>query len=440
MMRPNIFLIVGDTLRKDYSIGLDKLTEFGFKKINNVYSAASWTLPSHASMFTGLYPSYHGIHEFYGQKYMVEDLAEISRKNLSKINNIISLLKSENYYTINISANAYISKHFGFEFDESYLINFPPIGIIKENESTIKKIDENIFTEKIPSKLKMLINSYGVRGSISKIYDYIIRNVYLATHKYYVDKGCMKILQILLSILKNNYLNPVFVFINLMESHEPYSRDRLLTKEITKKYDYNFLYSIFNGKIKDKHIIDHYKSLYPIHAHKSVQCILNIVSKLLKTYNTLGDNSVFIITADHGNLIGDKEKIFHGYYLYNELLEVPFYIRVPQDLVNYLIFDQNKFRSLTNIYDIIKGIIYNERINLNFDFVIAESFGPQYGSNIIKSYFNYDNETIKHAYMHRIKVISNGVNLIYNRDLASIEENNSISNIEKYIDIIRNYY
>ena len=63
MRRYNVVLIVIDTLRADHAQGLDKLLDLGFVKYEDVYATAPWTLPSHASMFTGMYPSEHGIHE-----------------------------------------------------------------------------------------------------------------------------------------------------------------------------------------------------------------------------------------------------------------------------------------------------------------------------------------------------------------------------------------
>ncbi|WP_230937930.1 alkaline phosphatase family protein [Sulfolobus acidocaldarius] len=65
MKRPNMILIVLYTLRYDYSHGLDKLLEYGFVKYENAYSTSPWTLPSHISMFTGLYLTFHGVYEGY---------------------------------------------------------------------------------------------------------------------------------------------------------------------------------------------------------------------------------------------------------------------------------------------------------------------------------------------------------------------------------------
>ncbi|HLK31809.1 MAG TPA: sulfatase-like hydrolase/transferase, partial [Terriglobales bacterium] len=67
---PNVLVIVVDTLRADH------LSLFGYPRLtsphidafarqgvlfDNAISTASWTLPSHASMLTGLYPHEHGL-------------------------------------------------------------------------------------------------------------------------------------------------------------------------------------------------------------------------------------------------------------------------------------------------------------------------------------------------------------------------------------------
>ncbi|RPJ43501.1 MAG: hypothetical protein EHM19_08595, partial [Candidatus Latescibacterota bacterium] len=70
--RPNIVLISIDTLRPDHlgcygyerrtSPHIDRLAERGIV-FEDAMSASCWTLPSHATMLTGLYPSFHGLQD-----------------------------------------------------------------------------------------------------------------------------------------------------------------------------------------------------------------------------------------------------------------------------------------------------------------------------------------------------------------------------------------
>ncbi|HUT84328.1 MAG TPA: sulfatase-like hydrolase/transferase, partial [Thermodesulfobacteriota bacterium] len=69
--KPNIILITLDTVRADHvscygyerqtTPNLDAFSREGVL-YKNAYATASWTLPSHASIFTGMYPTKHGAH------------------------------------------------------------------------------------------------------------------------------------------------------------------------------------------------------------------------------------------------------------------------------------------------------------------------------------------------------------------------------------------
>ena len=108
MRKPNVVILVIDTLREDYAGGLEALRELGFVKYENAIAPAPWTLPSHVSLITGLYPSQHGIHEAYGV-YADRELMELSTQRLSALNHgIIGELMDEGYSVYVTSANPFI--------------------------------------------------------------------------------------------------------------------------------------------------------------------------------------------------------------------------------------------------------------------------------------------------------------------------------------------
>jgi arylsulfatase A-like enzyme len=117
-----VLLISVDTLRRDhlgaYGYGrdtsphLDRLAAGGVL-IEDVFSVSPWTLPSHATMLTGLYPAGHGLRDD-GVKLPggVATLAEIFRDAA--------------WHTFAVVSNVYVSRAFGFErgfevFDDSLL-------------------------------------------------------------------------------------------------------------------------------------------------------------------------------------------------------------------------------------------------------------------------------------------------------------------------------
>jgi len=153
MHKPNIVIIVLDTLREDHAQGLDKLLDYGFVKYQNAIAPAPWTLPSHASMFTGLYPSEHGIHET--QERRGEELIRYSRLRMSTLeNNILRKYKDENYNTILISANSiFVTPIAGFEAGHNILID--PITSSIETDDAIT-IDAEV--KKLGSSNSILYN------------------------------------------------------------------------------------------------------------------------------------------------------------------------------------------------------------------------------------------------------------------------------------------
>jgi arylsulfatase A-like enzyme len=140
MRKPNIVIIVLDTLREDHAQGLDRLLDYGFVKYQNAIAPAPWTLPSHVSMFTGLYPSEHGIHET--KELRAEELIRHAqaRTNALKEHNVFNKLKDEGYTTYLISANeAWVTPLTGFKADVNLLVDFLTKMIITDDTMKINE-------------------------------------------------------------------------------------------------------------------------------------------------------------------------------------------------------------------------------------------------------------------------------------------------------------
>jgi arylsulfatase A-like enzyme len=80
---------------------LDRLAERSVV-FDRAYSSASWTLPAHASLLTGLYPDRHG--------------AMHQRRKLSKTVSTLAIkLKLRGFDTVGFTDGGYVARHFGFE-------------------------------------------------------------------------------------------------------------------------------------------------------------------------------------------------------------------------------------------------------------------------------------------------------------------------------------
>ncbi len=121
---PNLVIITIDTLRADH------LECYGYKSIKtprinalaadgilveNAYSPIPLTLPSHASLFTGTYPLFHGVRDFSG--------FTLSKERIT----LATMLKSTGYSTGAVVGAAVLEARWGINqgFD-SYYDNFPP--------------------------------------------------------------------------------------------------------------------------------------------------------------------------------------------------------------------------------------------------------------------------------------------------------------------------
>ena len=414
-MKPDILLIIADTLRKDFSQGLDKLLDLGFVKYDNAVSTSPWTLPSHVSIFTGLYPSQHGVHEYYGINDLVDDYGRLGRHAMAKYDNLISLLRDEGYRTIQITANSFVSPVYGFDFDESYIIPPPPIFVLDPKTFKSTFLRNTYWSSKLGLAFEMIKSGRIIeliKAGISYFHYYYLSK--------YPHKGCNLILD---TLKKLDLSDRFFLFINEMEAHEPYSFDVIRKYGV---YDYNFLRSIFLNSA-EYFMIDHYKKYYSIHAEMSVNCVLNIMSELNKRLDM--NNLLIIIAADHGNYIGENGRVNHGYYLSDELLKVPLYIKYPEEVGQKLKIKKD-YVSITSLYYLVKSLVYNETFQSN-DLIVSESYGPHQTLSFIKSKFNLSDSELKKYYSHRIRLTTREGYIVYDINNDTIVEQRGDFNIDQ---------
>ena len=115
----NIILIVIDTLRDGIinfqQLKYDNVPFFkDFTIYENCIATAPWTIPSHASIFTGKYPSEHGIHEDREHKTSSINLNDFFPTKL-EYGTIFQKLKEKGYTNYGISRNISIRPGTVFE-------------------------------------------------------------------------------------------------------------------------------------------------------------------------------------------------------------------------------------------------------------------------------------------------------------------------------------
>jgi len=362
----NVILIVVDTLRKDYAKPLEEdLKKIGFISYKNVFAPAPWTVPSHASIFTGSYPSLHKAHETKDKKGM-----EIILKNSNILSKDLQML---NYKTYLFTANPYIRPCLGYKgFHYFYEVNGrkPRILFLNYNDSIYisnlkKKLNNNmleLIKYLILNNLKIFIKAIisKLLSPINPFYYIIIAKI----RKWPLDKGAKKFEKIFKNFKFSKEIS-YFIFTNLMEVHEPY-----FLGDKTIEVRRNII-----GKRLDKNYVEKCKKMYI----KQVKYVSQRIIKIMKIFIEKGifNDSFIIITSDHGQLLGEHGKFGHVCFLHDELIKVPLLIKYPSNK-NIEKIDTEELISLTRLKDIIKNVIQKDIVNdriLYSKTVFAESFG-----------------------------------------------------------------
>ena len=354
-------MIVVDTMRFDYSDMIDSLN--WLKKIKLV-STSSWTFPSHVSLFTGLVPSDHGIFEKNAGKGINHYF------NPWRFDSIQKYVRMEGYEIIWITANPYLTPTFGFDgFDEIYEIG-----------ETKKQHPKSV-------------------GDVAEIR-------YKLT-PWFVEKGVTQSIE----ILKNkNFRGPVFLFLNLMEVHDPYVRndpdytpEKLLKLKI-KCYDSSVCKRWLSGY---KHSVNY--------LNKKLYTLMNILQRKL-------NNPIFVILGDHGQLLGEYDKLGHELWLYDEVIHTPLWtnVNIPSDVLS--IIDVPRL--------IISELEGNEFLPQKVFF--SETYGPA-------SYPESERELAERYMQWRIAVEDRSGKIIYNVDEEKIEwsRGNTEYLVEKIMEYIK---
>ena len=358
---PNIVLIVLDTMgAKHMSLygyprlttpNLERLAE-EFKVFTRCYATSCWTIPSHASMFTGLYPSQHGAHE----------------ANLSldvRCRHLATVLKQMGYRNYGFSANCLVSPQNGLcpDFDEFNEFDYDPHFMRFEQpenkarqEFLTQLILKPVSWEKFLFFLRYLLDSKDYEVP----YQYVKRwlgRFFRLTPLQRSWPSSLKIMQKCFEIIlqhQKSFPTPYFIFINIIEPHQHYNPPRLFRK-YSSLYSWQKISTLkFHSPVyadKAKELLPEYVNLYDDEII-TTDSLLATLLKNLKSLNSF-DNTMVILTSDHGEHFGEKGHYEHRLSLYNELLWVPLMVKFPGSAHRGI---DNRLASLNDLFATIMEV------------------------------------------------------------------------------------
>lgn len=308
--KPNVIVITLDTLRaRNLSfLGYEKLTtphleEFSRESIlySSAYAPTSWTLPSHASLFTGKWIHQHG--------------ADTQHQQLDGTQlTLAEILKGEGYQTAGFVAGPYVKARYGLSqgFDlYKDRLDFFEYHTLYERFSI-----RRLFEEVCPKLFRFVFQTDG-------------------------EKSAEELNEEVFEWLKNRRSGSFFLFLNYFDAHDPYTRGAELREfptenaGLTADYANSLIQKLYydpkarvNNYRWNKELRDFMLSLYDAEI-KYLDVHLGRLFERLKKLS-LWENSLIVITSDHGEEFFEHGGLQHRQTLYSEVLHVPLLIKLPR--------------------------------------------------------------------------------------------------------------
>lgn len=329
---PSVLVLILDTVRADH------LSIYGYERETTpelarfledrpravlyemAFAPGTWTLPSHASLFTGLLPSEHAAHEgvMFGQG------EEPRRPRLNAKETLAELAKRNGYRTAAVLANTVSLRADGMRRGLDWA--FKPI-----QESRMELLGEDLRRRLMPM----------VYGYVSK-----------------PGPSVYRVNELVLQFIDSRD-SPFLVFGNYAEAHIPYAPRPPFSGEYTDAEIPNW------GPPKlgqPQELVEYLKGRYD-------EEILALDSGLGELFEELDQRGIFdrawvIITSDHGEAFGEHGLTEHGTAVYNEITRIPLIVSPPK---GESLKSTTEAVSLVDVTALISMLIDNTKLGVGRD-------------------------------------------------------------------------
>ncbi|MCL4404624.1 sulfatase-like hydrolase/transferase [Candidatus Marsarchaeota archaeon] len=355
----NIIVLLLDTLRASDAYGnpaMPNLSNLYSKGTvyENAISPATWTAPSHASIFTAKRPSSikEASHDFLADSSIDPWIVRI--KFLPNDAKTLALkLHSMGYYSVLFSNNPFLSSNTNLAIGFDKIYDLWMNSNIKYNPKKAKLLTNFIKGEKVRKALfaaTLSLSSFIPSSLLNRMYLNLrikmAEGVAKADGTHKMDRGAIDTNKALKSYMESSYnYMPQFMFLNCIEAHENYPvsdkgiiQDKWLYLSGILEMDDYVTKQFHNAYLKRLRYLDKQMG-------KSLE--------ILKKQGILDDASV-IVTSDHGQFFGEHGLLYHSLHPYNEVNKVPLAVARFENgklVSNHEIVEEPI--SLTQMHDIV---------------------------------------------------------------------------------------
>ncbi len=339
--QPNILLIILDTLRRDRlslyghtaetSPALDRFAADA-TLFTRAIAPAQWTVPAHASLFTGLYPSEHRLTQGNG-------LLSGAYPTLAEI------LRGAGYETVAFCNNPLVGAlDHGLQRGFDHFYNYSTAVPNRPFDSR-RPFVRREFSRRFRPTGRKIGNAFARHDALFRLSLHPLLTPIWArgiNFKGSTENSIGDLIDLLAERRAGGQAAPLFTFVNLMGAHLPYQppRDALqrVAPDVRADKQAHAFMRRWNADAAawasptDPPLTDWQRrtllGFYDAEiARQDAQ-----VGRLLAALRTSGalDDTIVIVTADHGEAHGDHDLFGHGFVVYQELVHVPLIIHAPE--------------------------------------------------------------------------------------------------------------
>lgn len=309
-MLPNVLFIVLDTARADSfePYGAPLGSSPAFSQLGRrgavaplAYSACNWTMPSHVSMFTGALPRTLGLGRSPNRKS--SGVRPVLEAQAGRI--LAEVLRRAGYATAGVSCNPWISQEAGFA---TGFERFHDVGWTRR---------AHIWDPSLKARIAWALEALVAR----------------------VDDGAGAAEEIVRAMVEEGPKRPFFWFVNIVECHSPYlpprpyndlgAFDRIRAGEEARRHlTLNGIWRACAGgfDIPDE-ALERMRHLYS----REISVMDDWLARVFEAMDRrkLLDDTLVIVTSDHGENLGEGRLIGHAFSLDDRLIHVPLAVAGP---------------------------------------------------------------------------------------------------------------
>jgi arylsulfatase A-like enzyme len=288
---PNVLVLLVDTLRSDHvsSYGyarqttpnIDRLAKEG-TLFEQAFAASSYTLPSHESLLTGLYPREHGV-----------EWNNSHKPRSGAYPTLPETLLARGYRTAAFSGNTnYFTREHGFGRGFLHFEDF----FHSVTDSVARTAYGRILTTKV-------LWRFGYRDILGR--------------KRAEDSN-----RALLRWVEGDQTHPFFAFVNYMDTHDPY----LPPPGFGHKFSTERPQGLVQQNLHIAHELSPQQLQSEIDAYDdTIAYVDERIGDLVATLQRRSADRplLVVVTSDHGEEFYEHKGFLHGAHLYREVLQVP---------------------------------------------------------------------------------------------------------------------